>query len=90
MHFPVYGVKNSSVLRIGCEVLRKKNNQILNRVRFYKWIFRPICPEKEYGVLDSEIYSARRNPSYTTLLLDKSSIQLTIVVLLRKCKLFCE
>ena len=84
MHFPVYGVKNSSDLRNGCEVLRKKNNQILKRVMFYKYIFRPICPEKEYGVLDSEIYSARRNPSYTTLLLDKSSIQLTIVVLLRK------
>ena len=90
MHFPVYGVNNSSVLRIGCEVLRKKNNQSLKRVRFYKEIIRPIFPEKEYGVLDSEIYSARRRPSYTTMLLDKSSIQLTIVVLLRKCKLFCE
>ena len=90
MHFPVYGGKNSSVLRNGSEVLKKKNNQILKRVRFYKLLFRPICPEKEYGVLDSEIYSAMRNPSYTTLLLDKSSIQLTIVALSRKCKLFCE
>ena len=81
---------NSLVLRNGYGVLKKKNNQILKRVRFYNQLFRHICPEKEYGVLDSEIYGARRNPSYTTLLLDKSSIQLTIVALLRKSKLFCE
>ena len=41
-------------------------------------------------MLDSEMYSAWRNPSYTTLLLDKSSIQLTIVALSRKCKMLCE
>ena len=35
-HFPVYGSKNSSVLRNGYEVLKKKNNQILKRVKFYK------------------------------------------------------
>ena len=90
MHSPIYGGKNSSVIRNDCEVLKKKNNQILKRAKFYKSLFRSICPEKEYGVLDSEMYSARRNPSYTTLLLDKSSIQLTIVTLLRKGKLFCE
>ena len=36
LHFPVYGGKNSSVLINGCEVLKKKNNQIIKRVRFYK------------------------------------------------------
>ena len=36
LHFLVYGGKNSSVLRNGCEVLKKKNNQILKRARFYK------------------------------------------------------
>ena len=36
LHFPVYGGKNSSVLRNGCELLKKKNNQILKIVRFYK------------------------------------------------------
>ena len=36
LHFPVYGGKNSSILRNDCEVLKKKNNQILKRVRFYK------------------------------------------------------
>ena len=90
MHYLVYGGKNSSVLRNGCEVLKKKNNQILKSAKFYKLLFRPICPEKEYGVLDSEMYGVWRNPSYTTLLLDKSSIQLTNVALSRKCKLFCK
>ena len=33
---PIYGGKQTSVLRNGCEVLEKKNNQILKRVRFYK------------------------------------------------------
>ena len=36
LHFPVYGGKNSSVLRNGCEVLKNKNNQILKRTKFYK------------------------------------------------------
>ena len=36
LHFPVYRGKNSSVLRNGCEVLKKKNNQILKRAKFYK------------------------------------------------------
>ena len=36
LHNPVYGGKNSSVLRNGYEVLEKKNNQILKRARFYK------------------------------------------------------
>ena len=62
MYNPVYGGNNSSVLRDGFEVLKKKNNQILKRVRFYKKLVRPICLENEYGVLDSEMYSVRRNP----------------------------
>ena len=33
---PVYGGKQTSVLRNGCKVLEKKNNQILKKVRFYK------------------------------------------------------
>ena len=36
LHNSVYGGKNSSVLRNVCEILEKKNNQILKRVRFYK------------------------------------------------------
>ena len=36
LHYPVYGGKNSSVLRNGCEVLKKKNNQILKSAKFYK------------------------------------------------------
>ena len=32
----VYGGKQTSVLRNGCEILEKKNNQILKRVNFYK------------------------------------------------------
>ena len=32
----VYGGKQTLVLRNGCEVLEKKNNQILKRVRSYK------------------------------------------------------
>ena len=36
LHYPVYGAKNSLVLRNGCEVLKKKNNQILKRAKFYK------------------------------------------------------
>ena len=62
MHCPVYGGRNSLVLRNGCELLKKKNNQIIKRIRFYKYLFRPICPENEYGVLDNEMYSVRRNP----------------------------
>ena len=31
--YPVYGDKKTSVLRDGCEVLEKKNNQILKRVK---------------------------------------------------------
>ena len=34
--YPVYEGKQTSVLRNGCEVLKRKNNQILKRVRFYK------------------------------------------------------
>ena len=34
--YPVYGGKKTSILRHGCEVLKRKNNQILKRVRFYK------------------------------------------------------
>ena len=36
LHYPVYGGKNSSVLRNGCEVLKNKNNQILKNAKFYK------------------------------------------------------
>ena len=36
LYCPVYGGKQTSVLRNGCEVLEKKNNQILKRVRSYK------------------------------------------------------
>ena len=36
LHYPIYGGRNSSVLRKGCEVLKKKNNQILKRAKFYK------------------------------------------------------
>ena len=36
LHYPVYGGKNFSVLRNGCEVLKKKNNQILKNAKFYK------------------------------------------------------
>ena len=36
LHYPVYGGKYSSVLRNGCEVLKKKNNQILKSAKFYK------------------------------------------------------
>ena len=32
----VYRGKQTSVLRNGCEVLKRKNNQILKGVRFYK------------------------------------------------------
>ena len=32
--YPVYGDKQISVLRNGCEVLEKKNNQILKRLDF--------------------------------------------------------
>ena len=39
----------------------KKNNQFLKNDRFYKYLVIPICPGKEYGVLDSEMYSVRRN-----------------------------
>ena len=41
--------------------MKKKRNQILKKVIFYKKLFRPICPEKEYGVLDSEMYSVKSN-----------------------------
>ena len=34
--YSVYGSKQTSVLRNGCEVLEKKNNQILKKVKFYK------------------------------------------------------
>ena len=64
-----------SILRIGCEVLERKNNQILRRFIFYKYLFRPICPRKEYGSLISEMYSVWRNPIHTTLLLNKFRIQ---------------
>ena len=33
---PVYEGKQTLVLRNGCEVLKKKNDQILKRVRSYK------------------------------------------------------
>ena len=33
---PVYGGKQTSILRNGCEVLQKKNNQILKRFKSYK------------------------------------------------------
>ena len=36
LHSPVYGGKNSSVLRNSCFVLKKKNNQILKSAKFYK------------------------------------------------------
>ena len=68
--YPVYGGKQTSVLRNGCEVLEKKNNQILKMVKI-----RPICPEMESSSLISEIYSVRRNPNYTNLLLNKFNIQ---------------
>ena len=32
--YPVSGGKQTSVLRNGCEVLKKKNNHILKRVKF--------------------------------------------------------
>ena len=32
--YSVYGGKQTSVLKNGCEVLEKKNNQILKRVKF--------------------------------------------------------
>ena len=34
--YPVYGGKQTSVLTNGCEELKRKNNQILKRVKFYK------------------------------------------------------
>ena len=34
--YPVYGGKQTSVLRNGYEVLEKKNNKVLKRVKFYK------------------------------------------------------
>ena len=34
--YPMYGGKQTSVLRNGCEVLETKNNKILKRVGFYK------------------------------------------------------
>ena len=34
--YPIYRGKQTSVLRNGCEVLEKKNNQILKRVGSYK------------------------------------------------------
>ena len=39
--FPIYGGKQTSVLRNGCEVLENKNIQILKRIISYKWLFRP-------------------------------------------------
>ena len=34
--YPVYGDKQTSVLRNGCEELEKEKNQVLKRVKFYK------------------------------------------------------
>ena len=59
--YPIYGGKHTSVLRYGCEVLERKHNQIFKRVRFYKYLFITICLGKEFGVLDSEMYSVRRH-----------------------------
>ena len=56
------GASRLQFLRNGCELLEKKNNHILKRVRFYKYLFRPICPGKEYCMLNSEMCSVRRNP----------------------------
>ena len=36
LHYPVYGGKQFPVLRDGCEVLRRKNSQILKRIKSYK------------------------------------------------------
>ena len=36
LHYPIYGGKQFPVLRDGCEVLRRKNNQILKRIKSYK------------------------------------------------------
>ena len=36
LHYLVYGGKKFPVLRDGCEVLRRKNSQILKRIKPYK------------------------------------------------------
>ena len=36
LHYPVYGGKLIPVLRDGCEVLRRKNGQILKRIESSK------------------------------------------------------
>ena len=36
LHYPIYGGKQFPVLRDGCEVMRRKNNQILKRIKSYK------------------------------------------------------
>ena len=36
LHYSVYGGKQFQVLRDGCEVLRRKNSQILKRIKSYK------------------------------------------------------
>ena len=52
--YPVYGGKQTSVVRNGCRVLEKKNNQILKRVGFfYKSLIRPIFLGKKYGSIIS-------------------------------------
>ena len=36
LHYSVYGGKQFPVLRDDCEVLRRKNSQILKRIKSYK------------------------------------------------------
>ena len=36
LHYTVYGGKQFPFLRDGCEVLRRKNSQILKRIKSYK------------------------------------------------------
>ena len=43
LHYPVYGGKQFLVLSDGCQVLRRKNSQILKRIKPQKDIFIPIA-----------------------------------------------
>ena len=63
------GARISSVLRFGCEKLKKKNTQILERGFQSASKLLDSCIQKEHGSLTSEMYGLWRNSNYTTLLL---------------------